>query len=85
VTSASSLSSPIELKRPLTEEEVAGAVHEEALAIMDIEDVILEEHDDEEENAAEISSENIEYLISSSPHEPLRNSHIPPPTSILAP
>jgi hypothetical protein len=70
VTSASSLSSPIELEDPLTEEEIAEAVHEEALAIMEIEDIILEEHDDEEEGVAELSSENIEFLISSSPHEP---------------
>ena len=41
---------------------------EEAGAILEIENVILEEHDDDEENAAELNLENIDYLISSGSH-----------------
>ena len=69
VTTASSLSSPIELEAPLTAEEMAEAVLAEAGVIMGIEDIILEEHDDEEENAAELDLENIDYLIDSRSHE----------------
>jgi hypothetical protein len=41
----------------------------EAGVIMGIEDIILEEHDDEEENVAELDLENIDYLIDSRSHE----------------
>ena len=53
---------------PLNDEEIQEAVLEEAGAILEIEDVILEEHDDDEENAAELNLDNIDYLISSGSH-----------------
>ena len=53
---------------PLNDQEILEAVLEEAGAILEIENVILEEHDDDEENPAELNLENIDYLISSGSH-----------------
>ena len=54
---------------PLNDQEIREAVLEEAGAILEIENVILEEHDDDEEIPAELNLENIDYLISSGSHE----------------
>ena len=53
---------------PLNDEEILEAILEEAGAILEIENVILEEHDDDEEIPAELNLENIDYLISSGSH-----------------